>query len=93
MEKKIVMNNLGQLVITTNALNTIGDVDSITNALRKYVYGDWGDTCKEDWKLNDWAVDHEERVMGIYKTTNDIVFWIITEWDRSVTTVLLPEDY
>lgn len=64
-------------------------------SLGKYRRCDWGDTCKEDAKLNDEAVaNSNERILAVYiyqKTKKKI--WIITEWDRSTTTVLFPEEY
>lgn len=55
----------------------------------KYMRQDWGDTCEEDWKLNDEAVKSGcDRIVAKY----DNIF-IITEWDRSVTTILFTEEY
>ena len=54
---------------------------------------DWGDLSEEDKKANDKALKNGERIMSSYNTENNIRIWVITEWDRSVTTVLLPEDY
>lgn len=62
--------------------------------LEKYGNCDWGNTCKKDKKANDYAVKHDERILAVYtypKTNEDI--WIITEWDRSVTTILFPSEY
>ena len=55
--------------------------------------GDWGDVCKEDWAENDEALKHERRLLSSYRTKHGVRFWIITEWDRSVTTILLPLEY
>ena len=55
--------------------------------------GDWGELCDEDRVANDQALIQEARVMSVYTSSAGVTFWIITEWDRSVTTVLLPEDY
>jgi hypothetical protein len=54
--------------------------------------GDWGDVCDEDKKLNDEAVDGEGRILSAYTVDGEKV-WVITEWDRSVTTVLFPSEY
>lgn len=55
----------------------------------KYAYKDWGDTCKEDWKLNDDAVKNgNDRIVARYGN-----IFIITEWDRSTTTILFTEEY
>ena len=49
--------------------------------------------CPEDWKLNDEALKVGNRLLSAYTAVNGVKFWIITEWDRSTTTILLPEDY
>ena len=48
---------------------------------------------EDDWKENDNAVKNGERVLSSYRAPDGTKFWIITEWDRSYTTVLLPEEY
>lgn len=60
--------------------------------LWKYVNCDWGDTCEKDAKSNDYAVNHGERILAVYKMGARTI-WIITEWDRSATTILFPEEY
>lgn len=87
---------LGQLLITPGAQDELdrNDVTPI-ELLRRHVGGDWGEMPEEDKKLNDAAVvSGEERLMSSYKLpkTGDKV-WVITEWDRSVTTILLPSEY
>lgn len=65
----------------------------LSSLYAKYLQCDWGDTCEEDSKANDAAVESgDERIFAIYKM-NDHIIWIITEWDRSVTTVLFPDEY
>jgi hypothetical protein len=83
---------LGQLVATPTALANITQED-ITVALRRHVMGDWGDVCAEDKLLNDRALVEGTRILSAYHAANGTKFWIITEADRSVTTMLLPEDY
>jgi hypothetical protein len=82
---------LGQFVITTNAAHRLTTRD-ITDGLRRHASGDWGDLCPEDAALNDSSLLTGDRLLSAYGT-GDARFWIITEADRSVTTVLLPEDY
>jgi hypothetical protein len=63
----------------------------IKDALRKYVRGDWG--ISKDKRMNDQAVKNgDDRIMGVYPTDEGDI-WIITEWDRSVTTILFPSEY
>ena len=84
--------SLGQLVATPNAINHIPN-DEILPALTRHVRGDWGTLDKEDWDANEQALVRGGRLFSAYFSTHNVKFWIITECDRSVTTVLLPEDY
>lgn len=84
--------NLGQMVATPNALAHITQAD-IMSALTRHVCGDWGDLDDEDKQTNDRAVTEDSRILSAYLAANGTRFWIITEADRTVTTVLLPEDY
>ena len=83
---------LGQVVATANAARTLPQ-DEIVVALRRHASGDWGDVDEEDHESNDKAFQHDDRLLSVYHTSGGTKFWIITEWDRSVTTILLPEDY
>ena len=86
---------LGKLVVTTNALrNGVTDED-IHFALDRHREGDWGNVDAHDKAANNAALNEKDpqRVLSSYESLNGTKFWIITEWDRSVTTVLLPEDY
>jgi hypothetical protein len=82
----------GRIVATPNALNQIPNPE-ILNALSRHVRGDWGTLDKQDWNANEQALMHGGRLFSIYVSSQNIKFWIITENDRSATTVLLPEDY
>lgn len=83
---------LGKLYVTKNALSTLKTIDMI-GALSRFSRGDWGDVDKEDWEANEQALKHGGRLMGVYHDRHGTKFWIITEADRSLTTILLPEDY
>ena len=83
---------LGQVVITPNAASQLGESD-IQPALRRHAGGDWGNVCKEDWQENDIALNEGYRLLSVFAAQDQRKFWIITEADRSVTTVLMPEDY
>lgn len=62
--------------------------------LGRHLSGDWGDLDREDKAHNERALKSgQERIFSSYQVTADLKIWIITEWDRSVTTVLLPEEY
>ena len=83
---------LGRLVATPNAINALGHDDTV-NALNRHLSGDWGVLCEEDRKANDRALVEGTRILSVYHSVSGVKFWIITEADRSATTVLLPEDY
>lgn len=61
--------------------------------LRRHGAGDWGDVSVEDWKANDEALASGERLLSAYVVAPGERVWIITEADRSSTTVLLPDEY
>lgn len=82
---------LGQVVITTNAAGVL-DTPAVSEGLRRHASGDWGDICPEDAALNDLALKDGSRLMSVYGN-GDRRFWVITEADRSMTTVLMPSDY
>lgn len=83
---------LGQVVATENAARTLPPF-VIVDALRRHAVGDWGDVDAEDYEANNRAIQNGDRLLSVYHAVDGTKFWIITEWDRSVTTVLLPEDY
>jgi hypothetical protein len=83
---------LGQVVITSNALDTLNPED-VYSALGRHAGGDWGDCCPDDWQENDFSLTHQLRLLSVYRDRAESTFWIITEADRSATTVLLPDDY
>lgn len=70
-----------------------GFANEITTAFMKYVKGDWGDTCEEDGEMNNNAIQsNDDRLVAKYITSQGDVF-IITEYDRSATTVLFAHEY
>ncbi len=66
---------------------------SVRDGLGRHSQGDWGNLCDEDRQANNRALVEETRLLSAYKSKAGKKFWIITEADRSSTTVLLPEDY
>lgn len=86
------MFHLGKVVATPGVLNAVPK-SYIYAALGRHLRGDWGDVCPEDKAANDNALRDGERLLSVYHTKDKVKFYIITEWDRSVTTVLLPEEY
>ena len=83
---------LGQTVITPNALETVLPAD-VFHAIQRHASGDWGELCAADKAENELSLREGFRILSAYRDANGTKFWIITEADRSVTTVLLPEDY
>ena len=65
---------------------------TISRLITRHLRCDWGDICEDDWRQNDHAVKHEERLLSAYQVAGERVF-IITEWDRSATTILFADEY
>ncbi len=80
---------LGKIVATPGAI-ALGI--NFAPYINRHVRGDWGDVDSEDWERNDDSIEDGSRIVSAYETTAGRL-WIITEVDRSVTTVLLPEEY
>ena len=83
---------LGQILITPGARDDL-ELKDVASCLVRHAGGDFGDVCEEDWELNEEAMHNEGRIMSVYSDRNGVKFWIVTEWDRSATTILLPSEY
>ncbi len=83
---------LGQLVATPAAFGALTQAD-IQTALARHFRGDWGNLGEEDKTENELSLTNGFRLISAYEGANGTKFWIITEADRSYTTVLLPSDY
>jgi len=85
--------SLGQVVATPGAIEALGEVNCLPiTLLNRHLCGDWGDLDDEDKAANNEALGNWTRLFSAY-IIQDIKFWVITEADRSVTTILLPEEY
>ena len=84
--------SLGRVVITANAQATLPP-DDVLPALNRHIRGDWGELDSHDTAANNHALQVGTRLLSAYIASDGTKFWIITEADRSVTTILLPEDY
>ncbi|MBT1536039.1 hypothetical protein B7R78_0002405 [Ralstonia solanacearum] len=85
---------LGQLLATPAAAAALTESGvSIFTLLNRHARGDWGDLSEEDHRQNNLAAIAGQRVLSSYELPNGRKVWVLTEWDRSVTTILLPEDY
>ena len=67
--------------------------DFVLRSLEKHARGDWGDLDEEDKQENEISLGEGFRILSAYKYKDGEKIWIITEADRSVTTVLFPEEY
>ena len=83
---------LGRLVATPGALHAVSNCE-ISAAVNRHLAGDWGEVGTQDRAENDHSLKHGYRLFSVYRTESGEKFWIITEADRSATTVLLPEEY
>lgn len=84
----------GRLFATPGALDTLRTANvTVGDLLTRHLRGDWGELTEEDRQQNDLALEAGLRVLSSYVLPGGTRVWIITEWDRSVTTVLLPGDY
>ncbi len=84
---------LGQTLTTPGALVVMQGMDiSPISILSRHQCGDWGDMDQDDKEANDSALNTETRIFSAYKF-NTVLLWVITEADRSSTTILLPEEY
>ena len=85
---------LGQIVATPGALAAIKKAGQQPGEfLTRHINRDWGDLDEEDRKENEYSLEQGFRLLSAYKTNAGDRLWIITEADRSVTTLLLPEEY
>lgn len=92
METKTRTFKLGQTVITPNAQDTLHPADVFT-ALQRHARCHWGDGCQEEAAENEFALDQYLHLFSLYHDRNGTKFWIITEANRALTTILLPADY
>jgi len=87
---------LGQLLMSRGVNDRVAESEEfavfVWQSLKRHVKGDWGDLPKEDKKENEFSLHRYLRLLSAYKN-GDTKIWIITEADRSATTVLFPEEY
>ena len=84
---------VGQVLITPGAYEEL-NLRDVAACLMNHVSGDFGIVSEEDKALNEEAIESgEDRILSAYRDRNDVKFWIITDEDRSATTILLPSEY
>jgi hypothetical protein len=85
---------LGEIVATPGALQALARAEHAPEELlERHRRCDWGEVDVEDRATNDYAVGHGQRLLSSYRLASGARLWIITEADRSVTTLLLPSEY
>ena len=87
---------LGKLIMTRGVNDLVAEDEEfakfVWESLKRHAAGDWGDLSKEDKKENEFSLDKNLRLLSAYKRENQKI-WIITEADRSATTILFPSEY
>lgn len=85
---------LGQVVATPDALQALAEAGKEPLVyLARHAHGDWGNLDPADVQANELALHDGSRLFSAYQVTATLRVWIITESDRSYTTVLLPQEY
>ena len=86
----------GHIVATPGALDALrnsGDTEALARLLSRHLSADWGDVDAHDWQANDAALRDGSRLLSAYTLGDGTRIWVLTEADRSSTTVLLPDEY
>ena len=83
---------LGKLFITPGARDAVS-IEEVETLLQRHASCDWGDCCEEDWDSNVTALYEGTRIFSVYTANGGEKVWMITEADRSSTTLLLPMEY
>jgi invasion protein IalB len=92
--QKTALFQLGQVCATPGAIEAIqSNEQNPLSFVRRHVHGDWSELCEEDQKTNQDALTNGARIFSAYELKDKQKIWVITESDRSVTTVLLPSEY
>lgn len=82
----------GELFITANAKAKLTENDTYP-AIARHLRCDWSNLCRHDQLVNEEALANGERLSSVHRSEAGEEFWIMTEWDRSSTTILMPSDY
>jgi hypothetical protein len=92
--KRDPLFELGQLLATPGALRALEDSGELpARFFIRHQFGDWGDVCEEDRKENELSLKKGFRLLSSYRTKKGVKLWVITEADRTSTTILLPDEY
>ncbi len=89
--------SLGQMVVTAGVSEKVAEDTEfsklVTESIGRHARGDWGTLSPEDAKENEYSLGKHLRLLSAYEKKGLPKIWIITEADRSVTTVLFPDEY
>lgn len=87
----------GRVVITRGVNDLMASNEEFAKqvmlSLKRHLAGDWGEVCDDDRVTNELSLRDGGRLFSVYKREGMPIIWVITEWDRSVTTVLFPDEY
>ena len=84
----------GRLLATPGALEALEEAgETALPYLSRHCAGDWGEVAKEDWQENELSLREGFRILSAYTISTGVTLWVITEADRSATTILLPSEY
>ena len=83
---------LGQLRATPGVIEEISFIEQMS-ALQRHAKGDWGEIDSEDWAENELSLKEGSRLFSAYRSSQGVKFLIITDADRTATTILLPNEY
>ncbi len=93
-QRPIALFPLGQIAATPGALEALDQYAiNAMDLIKRHQFGDWGNVPPGDAEENLRSVENGWRILSSYLISDDQTLWIITEADRSVTTLLLPEEY
>lgn len=85
---------LGRILATPGAIAAMEEAGNVpAEFLDRHVRGDWGAVDDEDHEANEQALRRGTRIVSVYHTRSGVKLWVITEADRSATTILLPDEY
>jgi hypothetical protein len=94
IDPRVPLFSLGRVVGTQGAVDALEEAgQSPQEFLDRHVRGDWGDVPEADKHENDFSLQHGFRILSAYTTNAGERIWVLTEADRSATTILLPEEY
>ena len=94
MNRLLPKFSLGRIVATPGALEAVQAANQNSfEFIQRHQSGDWGELCEEDKRENEFSLKNGFRLLSAYRTLHDVKVWVITEADRSVTTLLLPHEY